>query len=170
MSGFLRGDPAQPLGRVENCSRRKVERCRIAAVGRAVSISMAARSEEAPVELWTPAHNLLLAIIKRALDDVDGTYEDSYSGPAKIRLRKKLRRRAWRWFHSQRSSEGSYLWVCSLLGFDPKFIRRQLRSHAIHTGVCMNGRARERHAKSAAREKSLGKTGQQTYPARSCFH
>jgi hypothetical protein len=129
-----------------------------------VALSIAARTEEQPNVPWTPAHELVLAVIKRGLDDIYGRIEGG-KGPRQRRL---VSRRARRWLRSQRKAEGSFLWCCSLLGLSADWIRRQVESHTSHAGSRINAAARERSAKNVGEKKISGHDRTPALPVTSC--
>lgn len=34
-----------------------------------------------------------------------------------------LRKTAWAWFHSEHQRVGSFLWICTILGLNPRFVQ-----------------------------------------------
>jgi hypothetical protein len=131
-----------------------------------VSTPVIARSEEEVDLPWTPVHDLVLAVIKRAFDDIHGRM-DGGSGPRQRRL---VKRRARRWFRSQRKSEASFLWCCSLLGLSaPIGFGRHVDSHTSYTTNRINAPARERPEKYSARRKISGHDRTPALPLTSCI-
>jgi hypothetical protein len=67
-----------------------------------------------------PEYELIAVIVPCALDDLRGgglsTARQDGEDPQEIK--RKLRRRARRWFLSRRRTAGSFLWCCDLLGLD----------------------------------------------------
>lgn len=68
----------------------------------------------------SPELRLWFNVLRQAL-------EDYQAGPA-ARKRALFHHSAGAWFESARTTVGSFLWTCSMLGIDPVRFRRHLRS------------------------------------------
>lgn len=72
---------------------------------------------EAPAD---PHRNLWVAVLRQALDDA------TYEKPPHTNVPLHVHHYAIDWFKSDRDGVGSFLWVCTILDFDPDRIRRYL--------------------------------------------
>jgi hypothetical protein len=67
--------------------------------------------EETCKRLW-------IAVLKQAIEDARGNYH-------------RNREKALSWFNSENQGTGSFLWICSILGFNPNLTRMNLTTSRV---------------------------------------
>lgn len=92
---------------------------------------MICKSAVEPQPYEQPEYELIGAILQQALEDLRC---ENITGVRRRRSEtvadcsRRLKRRARRWFQSERKTAGSFLWCCDLLGLNADAVRRSIHN------------------------------------------